>query len=153
MLRAARLLAAAGFLVLCLASIVRTVMPFAIHWHSERSRFEVASAKQSSLYAARVSLPTVDPLTFEQMRAALRPGDSYAIQMGLPSRAAAGSWIATFETFARYYLLPHVMVSQARDADVVLSFHSRPQSLGVPVTGVRRVTHDLVVSRVVRNGD
>jgi hypothetical protein len=149
MLRAARLLAAAGFLVLCLASIVRTLTPTAIHWHSERLRFEAATARQSRLYAALISLPTVDPFVFEGMRASLRPGDRYAIQIGLPRSAAAGSWI---ETFARYYLLPHVMVSDPRDADVLLSFHATPHSLGIPVTGVHRVAHDLVVSRVVRNG-
>jgi hypothetical protein len=147
--RAARTVAAVGFLVLCLASIVRTVVPTAIHWHSERIRFEGANERQSRLYAALISLPTVDPFTFEQMRAALRPGDTYAIQMGLPREAAAGSWI---ETFTRYYLLPHIMVSHAREADVVLSFHATPLTLGVPVTDVRRVAHDLIVSRVVRSG-
>jgi hypothetical protein len=149
MLRAARLLAAVGFVVLCLASIVRTVTPTAIHWHSERLRFEKATARQSRLYAALISLPTIDPFTFEQMRAALRPGDTYAIQMGLPREAAAGSWI---ETFSRYYLLPHVMVPGARDADVLLSFHATPTALGIPLTNVRRVGRDLIVSRVVRNG-
>ncbi len=149
MLRAARLLAAVGFLVLCLASIVGTVASSAIHWHAERIRFEHASARQSRLYAALISLPTVDPFTFEQMRGALRPGDSYAIQMGLPHEAAAGSWI---ETFSRYYLLPHIMVPRVREADVILSFHATPATLGVPVTDVRRVAHDLIVSRVVRRG-
>jgi len=149
MLRAARLVAALGFLVLCLASIVRTIMPTAILWHSERIRFERATARQSRLYAALISLPTVDSFTFEHMRTALRPGDTYAIQMGLPREAAAGSWI---ETFARYYLLPHLMVARARDADVVLSFHATPRSLGVRVTDVRHVAHDLVVSRVVHDG-
>src|SRR5438876_3046785 len=140
MIRAARLLAALGFLLLCLASIVRTVMPSAIHWQSERIRFENATARQSRLYAALISLPTVDPFTFEAMRAALRPGDTYAIQMGLPREAAAGSWI---ETFSRYYLLPHVMVPRAREADVVLSFHATPATLGVQVTDVRRAAPDL----------
>jgi hypothetical protein len=149
MLRAARLLAAVGFLVLCLASIVRTVAPTSIHWHAERIRFEHATARQSRLYAALISLPTVDPFTFEQMRLALRPGDTYAIQMGLPHEVAAGSWI---ETFARYYLLPHLMVPRARQADVILSFHATPATLGIPVTGVRRVAPDLIVSRVVRDG-
>jgi hypothetical protein len=149
MLRAARLLAAIVFLVLCLASIVRTVMPSAIHWQSERIRFEHATARQSRLYAALISLPTVDPFTFEAMRRALRPGDTYAIQMGLPHEAAAGSWI---ETFSRYYLLPHLMVPNVREADVVLSFHATPATLGIPVTDVRRVAPDLVVSRVVRVG-
>jgi hypothetical protein len=149
MLRAARLLAALGFLVLCLASIVRTVVPTAIHWHAERIRFEGATARQSRLYAALISLPTVDPFTFDAMRAALRPGDTYAFQMGLPPSAPAGSWI---ETFSRYYLLPHLMVPRAREADVVLSFHASPRTLGVRVTDVRHVAHDLIVSRVARDG-
>ena len=149
MLRAARLLAASGFLVLCLASVVRSVVPTAIHWHSERIRFEGANAKQSRLYAALISLPTVDPFVFERMRESLRAGDTYAIQMGLPSSAGAAGWI---ETFARFYLLPHGMVPRAHDADVVLSFHATPRSLRIPVEDVRHVAHDLVVSRVVGHG-
>ncbi len=149
MLHAARLLAAFGFLVLCLASVVRSAAPTAIHWHSERIRFEAGNQEQGRLYAALISLPTVDPFVFERMREALRPGDTYAIQMGLPSSAAAGGWI---ETFARFYLLPNVMVAHADDADVVLSFHATPRSLGVPVQDVRHVAHDLVVSRVVGRG-
>jgi hypothetical protein len=115
----------------------------------ERIRFEGATARQSRLYAALISLPTVDPFTFDAMRAALRPGDTYAFQMGLPPSAPAGSWI---ETFSRYYLLPHLMVPRAREADVVLSFHASPRTLGVRVTDVRHVAHDLIVSRVVRDG-
>jgi len=149
MLRAARFLAAAGFLVLCLASVVRTVVPTAIHWHSERIRFEAANAEQSRLYPALISLPTVDPFVFERMRDALRPGDRYAIQMGLPGTAGAAGWI---EMFAGFYLLPHVMVERAADADVVLSFHATPRSLGIPIRDVRHVAHDLVVSRVVDRG-
>ena len=149
MLRAARLLAAACFLVLCLASIVRTLVPTAIHWHAERIRFEGANAEQSRLYAALISLPTVDPFVFEGMRHALRPGDTYSFQMGLPRTAAASEWI---ETFARFYLLPHLMVQRATDANVVLSFHASPRALGVPVTDVRHVAHDLVVSRIVGHG-
>jgi hypothetical protein len=145
MLRAARLLAAAAFLVLCLASVVRTVASTAIHWHAERIRFEHARPLQVRLYPALVSLPTVDPFVFEGMRAALRPGDSYAIQMGLRPDQAAGSWI---QLFARYYLLPHVMVASPANADVVLSFHATPTTLRVPVTDVRHITHDLIVSRV-----
>jgi hypothetical protein len=145
MLRAARLLAAAAFLVLCLASVVRTVVPTAIHWHAERIRFEHAQPLQARLYPALISLPTVDPFVFERMRTALRPGDRYAIQMGLRPDQAAGSWI---QLYARYYLLPHVMVARAEDADVVLSFHASPRTLRVHVTNVRRVARDLIVSRV-----
>src|SRR5204863_6024800 len=149
MLRAPSLLSDLGLLLVCRASMMRTDTPTAILRHSKRIRSAHAAARHSRLYAALISLPTVDPFTFEHMRAALHPGDTYAIQMGLPRQAAAGSWI---ETFARYYLLPHLMVARARDADVVLSFHATPRSLGVRVTDVRHVAHDLVVSRVVHDG-
>jgi hypothetical protein len=145
MLRAARLLAAAAFLVLCLVSVVRTVAPAAVHWHAERIRFERARPLQARLYPALISLPTVDPFVFEAMRTALRPRDRYAFQMGLRPDQPAGSWI---ELFARYYLLPHVMVARPEDADVVLSFHASPSTLAVHVTDVRHVAHDLIVSRV-----
>ena len=145
MLRAARLLAAVAFLVLCLVSVVGTVVRSAIHWHAERIRFEHARPLQVRLYPALISLPTVDPFVFEHMRAALRPGDRYAIQMGLRPDQPAGGWT---ELFARYYLLPHVMVSSAADADVVLSFHASPRTLHIRLTDVRHVAHDLIVSRV-----
>ena len=145
MLRAARLLASVAFLVLCLVSVVGTVVRSAIHWHAERIRFEHARPLQVRLYPALISLPTVDPFVFEHMRDALRPGDRYAIQMGLRRDQPAGSWI---QLFARYYLLPHVMVASPADADVVLSFHASPTTLRVPVTDVRHVAHDLIVSRV-----
>ena len=149
MLRAARLLAAAGFLVLCLAAVATTVFPTAIHWHAERIRFERARPLQARLYSALISLPTVDPFVFEGMRAAMRPGDRYAFQMGLRPDQPAGAWI---ELYAGYYLLPHVMVARPQEADVVLSFHASPLTLPIRVTDVRHVAPDLIVSRV-EHGD
>jgi hypothetical protein len=128
MLRAARLLAAAAFLVLCLASVVRTVVPTAVHWHAERIRFEHARPLQARLYPALISLPTVDPFVFERMRTALRPGDRFAFRMELRPDQPAGAWI---ELFARYYLLPHVMVASRTHADVVFVFRDSKHPLTI----------------------
>lgn len=139
----ARLVLGLAFLILLVASIATTVTPTAIHWHGERVRFEHLNQLQRRLYSSAISIPNFDPLVFESARRALRPGERFAFQTGLP-----GGLGPSVQAYARYYLLPNVMVARASDADVVLSYLADPRRLGLRYASVRRLRPYFLVSRV-----
>ena len=141
--RLARLALACAFVVLLVVSVATTVTRSAIHWHGERVRFEHATELQRQLYPVLISLPAIDPFVFERARTALRPGERFAFQTGLP-----GGLGAAVQAYARYYLLPNVMVAKPSDADVVLSLFADPHRLGLRYSSVRRLRAHFYVARV-----
>ena len=139
----ARAIVVCVFVALTVASIGTTVGRSAIHWHAERIRFEDMNDLQRRISSSVLSLPTVDPFIFTAARRALRPGDRYAFQMG--TDRPVGEWI---QMYARYFLLPNVMVARPKQADVVFSFLADPDRLRLRYVSRTRPRPQLIVTRL-----
>ena len=85
----------------------------------------------------------VDPRIFDAWSEELRPGDTFALQIGL----AHASLKQSIEMYARFALLPHVQV-EPRSADVVLSLLANPRKLGLRYSSVHEISKGIWAARV-----
>jgi hypothetical protein len=138
---------AGAFVLLALASVVRTAERSAIGWHGERIRWEHTTPFAQGLIAETYATP-VDPRLFVAWRAALKPGDTYAFAFGIPDgNRTVGRAV---EMYARFYLLPYVQVARPRDADVVFAIKRDPRTLGLRDGGFWKIAKDVYAMRVAR---
>ena len=140
------------FLVLALASVVKT-LPRTWDWLSTQ---RAQSARLSPL--DRVQAPGYKALlpvdVFDFFRAHLRRSDRFYVQVGGQPQSNFFRGVSretALQTFGRFYLLPSVLVTDPRRADVVLSVGADPHALGLPLKSVvRSSSGDYSFARVQR---
>lgn len=143
-MRLAPIVVALTFLTLVLGSAAKSIPATAIAWHGERVRFQHYTATERA-HAPAQNAVGMDPRVFDAWRDELRPGDTFALQVGIGHESLRQN----VEMYARFALLPHVQVD-ARSADVVLSLLANPRNLGLRYASVREIVDGLWASRVDR---
>jgi hypothetical protein len=134
--RAARLAAVAVFLATAAFSTGRTLADTWRFLADQRESYADLTAAEPNIVPEFQTLLPVSAVNFFSSR--MRRGDRFYVQ------AAAGSFIAGVDyptavrTFARFQLLPAVLVRDPAEADVVLAIGTDPADLGVLVGKVER---------------
>jgi hypothetical protein len=127
----------AAFALLLLVSTALKLPP-TWDWLSSQ---HAASARLSDADRARApGLKALLPVSvFDYFRDHLRSSDRVYVQVGGPPQGAFFQGVSREEAlreFARFYLLPAVVVGDPKHADVVLSIGADPRSLGLAYSGV-----------------
>jgi hypothetical protein len=149
----ARALPLACVLVSCLllatvvASIVWSLPHTAQTLVKQRRAFEGMPAP---IRASWVPAMRYSPTVIAFYGAHLRPGDRFYVQA--PDNGKLGNVRASLMLTTGFALLPHVMVARPGQADVVLSFETSPQTLGLRYTRVDSLVDGISAARVAHAG-
>lgn len=127
---------AAGFVLLALASVAKTLPP-TWQWLGEQR-----AASEALTEVDRIEAPGYNSFlpveAYNWFRANLRADDRYYL-LAPAGRSFRGVDLPTASrTFARYYLLPALLVEDPRKATIVLSLGPRPEALGLRYVRVER---------------
>lgn len=136
---------------LALASAVST-LPATWQWLSdERAQLEGLSAVdryQAAGFGNRLPVGA-----FDFFRANVKRGDRVYV-LARPGTSVRGVDFPTAaRTFARYYLLPAIVVDDVRDATVVVAIGENPRKLGAAYTSVLRDENGTFVVARLRDPD
>lgn len=134
--RVARLGAVVAFLTLAALSTVRT---FDRTWDflaSQRESYRDLTAAEPNIVPEFQTLLPVSAVNFFSAR--MRRGDRFYVHAADGPFIAGVDYPTAVRTFARFQLLPAVLVRDANEADVVLAIGADPAGANVPVEDVAR---------------
>jgi hypothetical protein len=147
--RVARLGTIGCFFALASFSIGRTFQNTWSFLTSQRERYAHVTADQPNIVPEyQMLLPTTAGEFFSSR---MRPGDRFYVHVGDGPFIAGVDYPTAVRTFARFQLLPAVLVEDPRQADVVLAIAADSTVLGVPLENSER-SHDgrYAIARVAK---
>jgi hypothetical protein len=124
------------FLALASFSTGRTFQNTWSFLANQRESYASVTADEPNIVPEYQTLLPTTAVEFFSSR--MRPGDRFYVHAGDGPFTAGVDYTTAVRTFARFQLLPAVLVKDPRQADVVLAIAADPTVLGLPPESIER---------------